>query len=110
MMPENIGIRGKGKNCVNHFAYEVIYNIVICVQFGFCVCSNSITEHDSRYPGTTINTWNLVYQVLNAFFLLDLLLHIGIYGKKCYSAKPYTFYETILQIISILLTIWYAAR
>ena len=108
---EGTSWRAKGRKCVNCFVYEMIYMLMICIMFGFCVCSNQIVEHDSRVnSGKTMTTWNTTYQVINTFFLIDLLIIALIYRERIYISKPGYKFETILQIFNIIFTIWYAIR
>lgn len=102
--------RGKARTFVNHFVYEMIYMLMICIMFGFCVCSNSIVEYDSRNNGKTIEIWNTTYQVINTFFLLDLIANALIYRGRLFISKPGYKFETFLQVFNIMFTIWYAVK
>ena len=108
---EDTNWRAKGRSCVNHFAYEMVYMLMICIMFGFCVCSNRIVEYDSRInSGKTMTTWNTAYQVINTFFLVDLLVNALIYRDRLFISKPGYKFESVLQIFNIIFTIWYAIR
>ena len=84
------------KRCQEHIAYEAVYVLMICIMFAFCVCSNAIVEKDARNPNKTVKVWDLMYQVINAFFLIDLVIAASIYGRKLFSLKPGYYWETVL--------------
>ena len=44
----------------------------------------------------TVKVWDLMYQVINAFFLIDFFIAAGIYGRKLFSLKPGYYWEMIL--------------
>ena len=55
-----------------------------------------------------METWNVTYQVINSFFLFDLIFNAIIYQKRLYISKPGYKFETFLQVASFIFTIWYA--
>ena len=91
---------------INHFYYELVFIFFLILSLIPVTFRDGLATHGQIRQGET-RIFMILGLVFHGIFLLDMIVHLAVYGKFLLASKPSYRWEAFIQLCNIVIIVFY---